>query len=278
MGTYGGRASVAKALGLSEFACQLVARRTSLHPLERPIDVNLADEFQSAVTSLFQPRGAGPELLPLLLVQACVNVVPVSGAGLSMTDHLRIPLAASDATVAIGERLQVTLGEGPCLTAATMDDPLVADAATMTARWPTFSQAFLAETPYRSVASLPLRSVGGIRMGAMDLYSEDPQPLDHDTIEDIDTAIAVPIASMMFRQPITQGTLDFTSPTWLNTDWVSDRMNVWVAIGMVMSHLKLTNSDALAVLRGYAFSHERTLDEIARVLTDRDLQPLQLLV
>jgi hypothetical protein len=212
------------------------------------------------------------------LAQGCVSVLPVSGAGLSMTDHLRIPLAASDETVAIGERLQVTLGEGPCLTAVEIDEYLVADAATMAARWPTFTEAFLAQTPYRSVASLPLRSTGGIRMGALDLYSVNPRPLDYDTIENIDLAIATPMASMLFRQPITQDALDFTSPSWLNSASVSDRMNVWVAIGMVMNRLELSNNDALAVLRGYAFSHERNLDEIARELTERQLQPDQLLV
>jgi hypothetical protein len=115
-------------------------------------------------------------------------------------------------------------------------------------------------------------------MGALDLYSVDPRPLDYNTIEDIDLAIATPIASMLFRQPITQDALDFTSPSWLNSDAVSDRMNVWVAIGMVMTRLELANSDALAVLRGYAFSHERTLDQIARDLTERELEPDQLLV
>ena len=238
--------------------------------------MNLADQFQSTVAGLFQAKGSGPDLLPLLLAQACVQVLPVSGAGLSMTDHLRIPLAASDETVAIGERLQTTLGEGPCLAAVAMDEYLVADAATMAARWPTFTEAFLAQTPYRSAASLPLRAVDGVRMGALDLYSVDPRPLDYDTVEDIDLGIATPIASMLFRQPINPDELSFTSPGWLNSDAVSDRMNVWVAVGMLMARLGLSNGDALAVLRGYAFSHERDLDEIARELTERKLEPDEL--
>ena len=205
-------------------------------------------------------------------------MLPVDGAGLSLTDHLRIPLAASDQNAAAGERLQTTLGEGPCLTATESNDYLVADAATIATRWPTFSQAFLTETPYRSVASLPLRAVDGARVGALDLYSVDPRPLSYDLIENIDLAVATPIASMLFREPIADDPHRFSVPSWLATEAAKDRMNVWVAIGMLMATLKLSNDDALAVLRGYAFSHERTLDEIARQLTERRLEPDQLLV
>jgi hypothetical protein len=240
--------------------------------------MTLADEFQSAVAGLFQSGKMGPTLLPLVLAQACVGVLPVSGAGLSMTDHLRVPLAASDADAAIAERLQTTLGEGPCLSAVNSDDYLMADADTMARRWPTFSEGFLVQTPYRSVASLPLRTVDGVRLGALDLYSVQPQPLSRDLMEDVDRSIATPISSMLFRQSPANDMGDATAPSWLATDAANERMNVWVGVGMLMAALRLSNSDALAVLRGYAFSHEQTLDEIARELTDKRLEPDQLLV
>jgi hypothetical protein len=71
---------------------------------------------------------------------------------------------------------------------------------------------------------------------------------------------------------------DATTPSWLATDAANERMNVWAAVGMLMAALRLSNSNALAVLRGYAFSHELTLDQTARELTDRRLEPDQLLV
>jgi len=55
-------------------------------------------------------------------------------------------------------------------------------------------------------------------------------------------------------------------------------MNVWAAIGMSMARLPLSNDDALALLRGYAYSHNLTLDQVARRMTDRELQPEELLV
>lgn len=46
---------------------------------------------------------------------------------------------------------------------------------------------------------------------------------------------------------------------------------VWVAVGMLMERTRLSNRDALAVLRGYAFSHQMTLDVVAAKLTSQDL-------
>lgn len=240
--------------------------------------MSLVDHFQSAVVDLFRAGGGGPDLLPKVLVQACVAVLPTTGAGLSMTDHLRIPLAASDSDAALAERLQTTMGEGPCLSAVELDHGLVADAAEIAASWPTFSEAFLAQTSYRSVASVPLRSAGGMRMGALDLYSTDPQPLSQDILKDIELSVAIPIASMLFREPVTHDATGAPTLRWLDSDAAQDRMNVWVAIGMLMARLDLPNDDALAVLRGYAYSHGQTLDDIARDLTAKRLEPDQIVV
>ena len=97
----------------------------------------------------------------MVFVRAAVSVLPVTGAGLSMIDRLRIPLAASDLDVITAERLQTTLGEGPCLAAVAMGEPLVADLAGMAVSWPNFHERFAAESPYRSVASFPLRAASG---------------------------------------------------------------------------------------------------------------------
>jgi hypothetical protein len=63
----------------------------------------------------------------------------------------------------------------------------------------------------------------------------EPQPLGYELIESIDLVIATPIASMLFRQPVAQDLGEFASPSWLATDPANDRMNVWVAIGILMA-------------------------------------------
>jgi hypothetical protein len=240
--------------------------------------MSLAQQFQAAVAAAFTEGGATTHLLPMVFVRATVEVLPVDGAGLSMTDHLRIPIAASDDQVVTAEQLQTTIGEGPCLAAVSMAKPLVADLAVIAARWPTFHEGFVAQTPYQSVASFPLRSVEGSYLGALDLYSTSPDTLTSVEVEAVDAAIATPMASMLFRQAASDEPDGLTFPDWLSKEQIDERMNVWVAIGMSMARLPLTNDDALALLRGYAYSHNLTLDQVARQMTDRGLQPEELLV
>jgi hypothetical protein len=240
--------------------------------------MSLTQQFQAAVAGAFTEGGATAHLLPMVFVRAAVEVLPVDGAGLSMTDHLRIPIAASDEQVATAERLQTTIGEGPCLAAVSMAEPLVADLAGIAARWPTFHEGFVAQTPYQSVASFPLRSVQGSYLGALDLYSTSPDTLTSVEVEAVDAAIATPMASTLFRQAAAGEPDGLTFPDWLSKEQVDERMNVWVAIGMSMARLPLSNGDALALLRGYAYSHNLTLDQVARRMTDRGLRPEELLV
>ena len=53
--------------------------------------MSLAEVFRTTVTEAFTTGGATADLLPMVFVRAAVSVLPVAGAGLSVTDHLRIP-------------------------------------------------------------------------------------------------------------------------------------------------------------------------------------------
>lgn len=120
---------------------------------------------------------AGPELLPVRLMRACAKVLPVAAAGISIFsrgDH-RVPLGASDDTAAFAERLQFTVGEGPCLNAHNRGRPILATEAVISERWPTFYDELVTHTPYRSITSFPVRR-GLNGDAAIDLYFTDPQP------------------------------------------------------------------------------------------------------
>ncbi len=117
----------------------------------------------------------GVELLPERLALACAGVLPVDGAGISLffASDRRLPLGASDPASAEAERLQFTIGEGPCLTSHATGDIVIADAATMRARWPGYYEALATRTPIRGTLSLPLHDeLRGI--GALDLYVVPP--------------------------------------------------------------------------------------------------------
>jgi GAF domain len=239
--------------------------------------MSLAEQFRTTVTEAFASGRATADLLPMVFVRAAVAVLPVSGAGLSMIDHMRIPLAASDQQVVSAERLQTTIGEGPCLTAVASGRPLVADLARMAADWPTFHERFVAETPYQSVAAFPLRSATGNQLGALDLYSTSPDTLTSSEVKEVDIAIAIPIASILFTNAAAGERDGLAMPIWLSRESVDERRNVWIAVGVTMERLKQNNEDTLALLRGYAYSHNLTLDEVARLVTDSGLQPEELM-
>jgi hypothetical protein len=236
--------------------------------------VGLTEDYQHAVAELTREPDSF-ELLPLALVRACVQVLPVDGAGVSMTESLRVPLAASDAVVARAERLQTTLGEGPCLSAASEEAALMADREQLQRRWPFFFSELTGTTPYLSVASIPLRLSGGQAFGAMDLYSTDPAGDRFGPLEAIEAAVAGPAAVLLMDAPQRLSPSGVTMPVWLDNDPVNQRMDVWVAVGLMMAGVGLGNDDALAALRGYAYSHALSLDEVASRMLRRELGPAE---
>ena len=240
--------------------------------------VNLDQQFMAAVIVAHDAHASAPEVLPMLLTQACVEVLGVTGAGISIIDGgLRVPLGASDAMAARAEALQTVLGEGPCLDATETSDPLVAPETSIAERWPMFHREFLAKTPFRGVASIPLKSARLQRSGALDLYSTDSEALLRLNLNEICTNIADPMAGMLFDSPRTVSQDGAMLPIWMNNHSVTQRMNVWIAVGILIEHAGLTNGDALAALRAYAYGHNASLDDIADHLTTRRLHPDALL-
>src|SRR3954471_8525889 len=81
---------------------------------------SVVTRFRRAWGSQQGGEDAGPELLPTRLTRACLAVLPAAdGAGLSLLDNdFRVPIGATDDVAALAERLQFTIGEGPCLDAA----------------------------------------------------------------------------------------------------------------------------------------------------------------
>lgn len=234
----------------------------------------MRDQFMVEVTEGFRSRTGGLALLPEILAQACVAVLGVAGAGISMTmAELRVPLGASDEVSARAETLQTTLGEGPCLAVTATSRPLVADAEMMAQRWPVFYQEIVAHTPFRSIASIPIRSPDLPSFGALDLYSIDPQHLSLISLEQVMAEITDQIGTLLFEAPTVAFEHGITLPLWLSGDSVTSRMNVWVAVGILMEHSKVTNSDALAALRAYAFGHDTTLDDVSNQLSSELLKP-----
>jgi hypothetical protein len=236
--------------------------------------VDIAHEFATQISAA-ERDFPGPELLPERLARACAAVLPVDGAGLSafFAEDRRLPLGASDQPSASAERLQFTIGEGPCLTAHATGEPIFADEHELQARWPGFAEVLLTRTPIRGIISLPLH--GALQdVGALDLYVCPPGDIRSVGFADavaVLAALTTTFATAMADEPHSE-----SGPAWLDAPAAGRRAVVWQAIGMVDVGLDLRGSDALALLRAYAFGHDTDLDAVAGDLVERRLSLDQL--
>ena len=67
------------------------------------------------------------------------------------------------------------------------------------------------------------------------------------------------------------GADDASKVPWLQADAARERMEVWVAVGVLTQHLGLTATDALAVMRAWAHTHDADLDQVAARLVGGEL-------
>lgn len=239
--------------------------------------VTLPAAFTAELAAAEAAGATGSELLPERLAKACAEVLRCDGAGLSMqfAPARRLPLGASDDAAAIAERLQFTVGEGPCLEVLATGRSLLVVEDSIRARWPAFHDALVTHTPFRHIIALPLDGeLAGA--AALDLFFTST---DDFSSLDLATALAVVAEiSAHFESTIGRSSRATDRPAWLDAPAARRRSNVWQALGYLNSELDFTTGEALAVLRGHAYSHDQVIDDVAEdVLSGRlPLQELSL--
>jgi hypothetical protein len=177
--------------------------------------MDVAGRIAALSSTTEQPELPGPELLPTRLMRACAQVRPVDGAGISFLSGFRhrVPLGASDDDAVLAERLQFTVGEGPCLTAHAEDGAVMATADTMGKRWPIFYRELLARTPYRAILSLPVTTEEFGGDAAVDLYYADPRPdISESALNDVKKAIEIIVALLVANSGL--GDSPKAEPVW----------------------------------------------------------------
>jgi hypothetical protein len=223
--------------------------------------VSVLSEFRYALSGLGEPDLDGSESLPVRLAIGAAQTLPVDAAGISVMDVLRVPLGASSADAEAVERLQITIGTGPCIDAFATGEPVTATQDQIAATWPIFNDRMLGETRIRSVASLPLQTPT-TRLGAMDLYWTSPDGAATVPLEPA-TELANLITAILLAEPDVTTQFGVTGPGWVDAAAAQRRMQVWQAVGMLNFTCALSNIDAIAVLRAYAYAHDTTLDDLA---------------
>ncbi|MFE9448890.1 GAF and ANTAR domain-containing protein [Streptomyces sp. NPDC006739] len=208
-------------------------------------------------------RGAALHEVPDRLCGLAVELLPVCGASVSLlSEGLSVPVGASDEAAAGMAEMQTSLGDGPWQRAAEHARPVLAGDLTAgrdVLRWPVYAEQATA-AGIRATYSLPLGNET-VCLGTFDLYSATPGPLSaHDlrVARLVAGVLTVALSSLPCAQ---EDTIDPAS-SWLS-GLTSEHDQIHQAVGMIMAQLGVTAEEALARLRGHAFSHGRTALETA---------------
>lgn len=218
---------------------------------------------QAMAACLAQLNGGG---LAVIAAGEVAGALGVSGAGVSLHAENGIVLTWGDdpVTVELAE-LQLTLGEGPVIDAATGDMVVLEPRLTEVpeARWSAFAIE-AAELGVQAVFVFPLRH-GAIRLGVLVLHRATAGALTTAQLADALTfADAATLALLTERQ---------TAPAVSLPDELGGHgVVVAQATGMISVQLGIDVGEALVRLRGYAYGSHRPIGEVAADVVARWLR------
>jgi GAF domain-containing protein len=204
------------------------------------------------------------------LVDACVNLLGVTAAGLLLDDqrgNLAV-VASSNEETRLLEVLQLQSDAGPCLdcvrtgVAVNVDD-LEVDQA----RWPVFAAAAIS-VGFRSVAAVPLR-LRTETIGALNMFHRAPYPVAAE-----DRRLAQALADVA-----TIGILQRRSShrSAMMAEQLQHALNSRVVIeqakGVLAERNGVDMDAAFTALRRYARNHNRKLSELAMDVVRGEVDP-----
>jgi GAF domain-containing protein len=210
----------------------------------------------------------GPPVLDRLLA-LCLDMLSVTGAGIAVIrdGQHRGAVAVSDRLSGAVDDLQFTLGEGPCLAADRSARPVLEpDLVLAVAQWPAFAPAALGEG-VRAAFAFPLR-MGGIHLGVLSLYRDTPGDLRG---ADLPDAIALSHIATHLVLDLEANLVPGTLPERL-AEIVDHRAQVHQATGMIAAQLGTDVATALGRLRAFAWSRDRSIDDVAAAVVARTLR------
>ena len=224
---------------------------------------------RAAILARLYPTG-DTEVETERLGRVCASVTGTTGAGLMLMSGgvPRGSVATTDAISTLMEDLQFTLGEGPCVDAYHHDRPVLEPdlANPGVPRWVAFTPPAV-EAGARAVFGFPLQ-VGAVRLGAMNLYCDQPHELSDDQHADALVMADVAAQALLIMQVhASPGALAAELEQGSNFQYV-----VHQASGMVAAQLEVSVAQALIRLRGHAFGQGRPLKDVAHDVVARRLR------
>lgn len=193
----------------------------------------------------------------------CHDHLAARGVGVYLQGDLGASECVHATTDTVGRmiELQITLGEGPAMTALRDERPVLVtnlSHPTHLARWPVFAAAAMADGLF-SVFAFPL-VMGRITIGALEVYRSGETSLSGDELDLAMVFVELMSAQLLmqvgkFSQPDAEVfVLEETHGRWLA---------VHQATGMVSVQLRCTLAEALLRLRGHAYATGRRLTDVA---------------
>jgi hypothetical protein len=216
------------------------------------------------------------------LCTACVDLLEVDGAAVSVVydGASRGTFGSSSESSRRLDEYQFTFGEGPCLdSVAAREAVLVPDLDSPDERrWPMFTRAVLGDG-IRGVFALPIM-VTSVCVGALDLFREEPGPLDGDHLGG--ALMAAELASLPLLDLLASNVdedaeevLDAALKSEGEDAWGRladmDRIEVYQATGMLISQLEVGPAEAMVRLRAHAIATNQTASQVAWAIVERRL-------
>ncbi|MGW1752302.1 GAF and ANTAR domain-containing protein [Streptomyces sp. NPDC002092] len=236
-------------------------------------------EERARVTELLAAaaKGLRPDDVPQALCRACVELLPVTGASVSIASGptVRAMWCASDSTAARLAETQYTLGDGPCQSAIERAAAVLADDLTEepdAVRWPVFAHEAVG-LGVQAVFSLPL-GLEGATIGTLDLYRRTPGALSSRDLRVAlwaRDAVTFALVNLSAGHDSGERASEEGVASWMEAS-ESDHSEVYQAVGMVMVQLNLGAEQALDRMRARAFAQGRTVTEVARDVLVRTLR------
>ncbi len=169
--------------------------------------------------------------------------------------------AATSSTASRVDRIAAEVGRGPAFDALHTSSVVIAHDLDADTSWPELGRRVTAETPVRSILACRLY-LADRHTAALNLYSSFPHAFDT-----TDAATATILAAYCSLALLTQLLGDDT----VHPDRVREsHREVGIAIGLLMARRGITAEDAYAELRHASTTLNRSLPDIATLISGRD--------
>lgn len=189
--------------------------------------------------------------------EAALGAVPgATSVAVSTADkkNLLRNAASTSETARAGDDLQAELGEGPCVEATWETPHVVSSDLTAERRWPRWSARVASDLGVRSMLCVRL-STHHERIGALNLYSEQPDAFDDDDV-DVVLSLAAHLSVAISRAAAVEQL----------SAALDSRTCIAQAVGLIMERHHLAGDAAFAVLSRMSSHQNRKLSLIAQEL------------